>query len=376
MSKKIKILFQLNQLGYGGTEKAVLTFLENIDLNKFVPYLYFNTNKGSFDYFRIKLLSFLSKQYSKKYNEKYIISFARLNNFKIILNNNLFMGNGYNDFKRIVYKLDPNIIHFNRGIERDFYTERINELPFHIKIVETNIFGKSSNINYLKRLDKIFFVSNWLKNKSDWAKGYPIGVLYNPIKKNSTNKTLHKELNIPSNVIVLGRISRPNLDDGKFISNILEQVLNKQTLFVSIGSSNKFKDITRNKNNIINLEPTTDTIFIDKFYNTIDILLHYRLEGETFGMNIAEAMIHGKTVISHFSQEDNAQEELILRYSDCGYVTNLELNEYSEKLKILIENKEKRIFFSENAKKVASKLFSEEKVIKELENHYINLTKK
>ena len=133
------------------------------------------------------------------------------------------------------------------------------------------------------------------------------------------------------------------------------------------------KNPTKNNSKIINLKPTTDLVILDKFYNTLDILLHFRKEGETFGMNIAEAMIHSKPVVSHFSEEDNAQYELILSSKECGFITNMNVEEYTEKVKILIENSKLRALFSKNAESVALELFSERKVTKVLEDYYRSL---
>ncbi|MBP9490775.1 MAG: glycosyltransferase [Aliarcobacter sp.] len=377
MSKeKIKVLIQLNQLGYGGTEKAVYTFLKNLNTEKFIFYVYLNSDIYTFNYYRIKVFSYFSKKYKIKFKEKYEISFSRWNDFLTVLDDRIFVGNGFDKLMKIVQKINPDIIHFNRGTFDDFYTTRVNEISKTIKLVETNIFGKDSNLYYLERLNTIFFVSKWLRDKSKWSLRYNSKILYNPINKVLIDKTLHLELNIPNGAIVLGRISRPNLDNGNFIFNILQKVLDKNIYFISIGASHDFINLTKDNPKIINLNPTTDNVFIDKFYNTLDILLHFREEGETFGMNIAEAMIHGKPVVSHVSKEDNAQYELIISYKDCGFVTNLDLNEYAEKLEILIKNPEIREGFSKNAKIVASEFFSEEKIALILEKYYQDLLRK
>ncbi|MGE4456625.1 MAG: glycosyltransferase [Arcobacteraceae bacterium] len=375
LEKKIKILFQLNSLGYGGTEKAIFTFLENIDLDKFTPYVYFNTDKGSLNYFRIIVFSIIWKKYKKKYDEKYVISFARLSDFSRLLGDNLFVGNGFDDFIEVIHKIKPDIVHFNRGTYDDFYTVNIKQIPENVKIVETNIFGEPSNENYLKRLSRIFYVSCWLQCKATWGIGYPSEVLYNPIKKVLTHETLREELGIPRNAIVLGRISRPNLDDGQFVYDVLQQVLTKNIWFVSIGSSEQFKENTKNMPNVICLQPTTDAILIDKFYNTLDILLHYRIEGETFGMNIAEAMMHSVPVVSHNSVIDNAQVELIQPLNDLcgGFVVNLQLNEYIEKVRNLINDTSLRKSMALNAKNIADKSFVESTVMRQLEAHYYQI---
>ena len=79
-----------------------------------------------------------------------------------------------------------------------------------------------------------------------------------------------------------------------------------------------------------------DSIEISKFFNTIDCLAHYRVDGECCPVNIQESMIHGKPVISHVSSVFNGQIEII---SDCGFVVN-DSYEYASKMMILMENKD------------------------------------
>lgn len=372
---KIKILYQLNQLGYGGTEKAIFTFLQNLNLTQFEPYVYFNTDYKSLHYYRKKILSLLSKKYRKKFRAQYITAFARYQEFeKIVGKSHIYVGNGIDDFLSTIANVNPNIIHFNRGNEEDFYTSHIQLIPNNIICVETNIFGKSSNINYMNRLSKIFLVSRWLMDRYNWNANTKAKVLYNPICLPKTELTLREELSIPKNSIVLGRISRPNLDNGEFIENILSSILNNDIYFITIGASEDFKQKTQSNKYIICLNPTTDEVYLSKFYNTIDVLLHYRKEGETFGMNIAEAMIHGKPVISHKSNIDNAQIELLLQEVQSGYIVN-EINavEYIEKINLLIHNSNLLYNMGNNAKRIALQKYAEKIVTKQLESYYLSI---
>lgn len=374
---KTKILFQLNQLGYGGTEKAIFTFLQNLDLTQFEPYLFFNIDYKSLNYYRRKLLSLFSKKYAKSFHAKYVISFARYDDFKHLLGeDHIFIGNGMSDFLNVLRKIHPDIIHFNRGNEEDFYTAKIDLIPKEIACVETNIFGKHSNPRYEDRLSKIFFVSQWLIDRYGWSINPKAKVLYNPICTPKTDLNLRDELNIPSNAIVLGRISRPDLDNGEFIEKILASVLKNSIYFITIGSSEQFKQNTKDNQNIKCLDPTTDEVYLSKFYNTIDILLHYRKEGETFGMNIAEAMIHGKPVVSHKSSIDNAQAELLFDLTDtpAGIVTKEnDYAEYTDALNLLIQNNSFRLQMGKNAKLLSEKMFEEHLITNNLENFYLDL---
>ena len=373
---KIRILFELSSLGYGGTEKAIYTFIENLDLSKFEPYLFFSTDYKTVAYYRRKIKSLFSNKAKKNFIEKYVTYFTRLDDFKKMLGEDKVVLGNAEKFFNTVGKLNPDIIHFNRGISETFYTKSIEKIPLHIKVVETTIFGKEADVKYMSRLDRIFFISNWLLKKTAPVSKNRRHLLYNPIKLPSSKTDLRNRYNIPQNAIVLGRMSRPNLDDGEFIYNVLENVLDNNIYFISIGASQAFQKKMQHHKNIIFFAPVIDVEFISSFYNTIDILLHYRREGETFGMNIAEAMIHGKPVISHKSFLDNAQAELLTEDKNCQcgiIVEENDLKGYIKAVKTLIDNKDLRTELSENAEIRAHNLFAEDKVTHSLEQEYLAL---
>jgi glycosyltransferase involved in cell wall biosynthesis len=373
---KIRILFELSSLGYGGTEKAIYTFIENLDLARFEPYLFFSTDYKTVAYYRRKIKSLFSNKAKKNYTEKYVTYFTRLDDFKRILGEDKVVLGNAEKFFNTVEKLNPDIIHFNRGLSETYYTRSSEKIPLHIKVVETNIFGKETNAKYLSRLERIFFISNWLLKKASSASKIKAHLLYNPIKLPSSKTDLRKHYNIPKNAVVLGRMSRPNLDDGEFIYNVLEKVLDDNIYFISIGASPAFQKKMQHHKNIIFFEPVIDVEFISSFYSTIDILLHYRREGETFGMNIAEAMIHGRPVISHESFLDNAQAELLTEDENClcGIITEEnDLKGYIKAVKTLVNNEDLRTELSKNAETRARKLFAEDKVTYALEQAYLSL---
>ena len=59
------------------------------------------------------------------------------------------------------------------------------------------------------------------------------------------------------------------------------------------------------------LAPVLDEAGLSRFYSLIDVLAHARRDGETCGMNIQEAMYHGLPVITHISDNHNAQPEIL-----------------------------------------------------------------
>jgi glycosyltransferase involved in cell wall biosynthesis len=91
-----------------------------------------------------------------------------------------------------------------------------------------------------------------------------------------------------------------------------------------------------------NMAPTVDAHTLSTFYNTIDILAHARADGETFGSNIAEAMMHGKPVVTHVAVPSHprmgvfqAQTELV-QDDVTGYVVPHDVPAYAFALEQLI----------------------------------------
>ena len=373
----IKVLYQLNNLGYGGTEKSILTFIENLDKNKFEPYLYLNSDINSLKFWIVKLLAHFSERYSLKYNEKYIRNFVRVDQFKDALNQRLIIGRGMQGLINAISKINPDIIHFNRGIEEDFYTKSISKIDDRHVLIETNIFGESSNAEYLDRLKKVIFSSHWLCSRANWAVGPKKEVLYLPVKdfkvsEKKREKTRHT-LQIPKDAIVVGRLSRPNLDDGDFILQVFEEILlcKPSIIFITIGSTEEFQFKTAKSTSIINLPPSVDEDALASFFSAIDVFMHYRVEGETFGLNIAEAMTAGLPIVTHISSRDNAQVELVTKYRTCGIVIeNLSAAGYARALIQLFDDTAQRRTLSENSRANSRELFSPISLTRKLESIY------
>lgn len=372
----VKILFHLNQAGYGGTEKAILTFCENLDRKRFSPYLFiYNTGSRS-RYYRHRLQSWFSAKARQRFHNRYIASRARLPDFiKVLGKGRVFEGRAER-FSEVINTISPDVVHFNRGKWETFYDQLIDSVPESTVCIESNIFGYPASDHYFKRMAKVYFVSHWLLQKSPWSetKG---AVLYNPIRKPASELTIRDQLGIPADAFVAGRISRPDLADDNFILDVFNSITDSRFYLLVLAGSEVMRKSAAENSRIRLIEATTDEAVISKFYNSIDLLLHYRIEGETFGMNIAEAMIHGKPVISHMSDVDNAQAELLAKTEQHGTVGFVapqhDMAAYLKYITDLMNSPDDLATIGNNAKQRAQQLFQEDVMTRFLENEYLGM---
>jgi hypothetical protein len=348
MDKKIKICFYAHTVDYAGTWRSHERIILNLDKNIFDPYIIYrqeaDNNRLPFiinNFDNGNLISFSAKNNKTGPEQGY--SFIETN-FYDILNN---------------YNFD--IFHFARG---GYY-----EWPFVKRFcpiqIETNIFGSRDNSEFLDCSISISETINRLRGGSDI-------MIYNPIPNENPNAIdLKKIYNISENYFVFGRIGRKD-NFHPIALNALRLLKNKNINFkyIIIGACDstisKINELGLNDDCII-VETTDNDDYIDNFHKTIDVFLHYRSDGETFGTAIAQSMMYGNPVISHYAGY-NAQSEII---ADGGYVSNNEID-YCDEIIKLINDKNYYKFRSEKSK-LRSIDFEEKTITKKIETLYINL---
>jgi glycosyltransferase involved in cell wall biosynthesis len=201
-----------------------------------------------------------------------------------------------------------------------------------------------------------------------------VEIMYNPCEKPLSNFNLRDKLKIPHNAFVIGRVGRP--DDGVYdpISILAyKEIETHNTYFLALSPPPKMIEDAKKLNlkNFIALNYIVDEVEMSKFYNTIDVLAHARRDGETFGCNLAEAMIHAKPCVSHLTDEMNGQVETI---GDGGVVVEKDdVKSYAQALKKLLEDKKYYEELSRKAKKRAIENFDAETLTKRLEKIYLKL---
>ncbi len=116
------------------------------------------------------------------------------------------------------------------------------------------------------------------------------------------------------------------------------------------------------------LPPTSSELEIWAFHNAIDVLAHFRKDGETQGLNIGEAMFCGKPIISHKSSMWNAH----LEYLDpsFSFIAGLDnIDEYASFMETFAQDQSRALIkkMGAEAKKVAYEKFHIFKHIGEFE---------
>ncbi|MCR4344588.1 MAG: glycosyltransferase family 4 protein [Candidatus Scalindua sp.] len=347
----MKIVHYSHQLGMGGTEKCMQYFLEYLHNIGHDCYCIHNRQKTD---------------EAGGYREKLIQD--------ILGNEKVLDYSSEEDFFHVLEKIGPDIFHIHRsGCPDEFPI--IPRLKSYVnKCVETNVFGGFDPANII---DLTLYISDYLFKKAQHP-NRKTGVICYPVKAPSHINDLRNTLGISSSTFVMGRIGRP--DDYIFdpISlralKIIEEKGDYDILYlVQSPPPNMIKtarDIGLRKIHFLTVPIVTDDE-VTSFYNTIDILAHARRDGETFGLNIVEAMIHGKPVISHKSRMANAHKPFVKK---CGFFAGVDnYKQYAKYINILYNNRTKRIILGEKGRKFAIDNFLLTKIGKKLEICYRQL---
>ena len=221
------------------------------------------------------------------------------------------------EFYEIVKEIKPFIMHRQ--------TSGQPEMPFvppltqHIEhLISTAIFG---HVDESVPLSRVIYISNYMQHCAGIF-GPTVRLIGIPVEAPLTNEDLRKELDIPKDAFVFGRIGR---DDNDIYDPVnlggFSQVEDDNTYFVALAASDVLKTTAEGMGikNIRYVDKTLDDVRISKFYNTLDVLAHSRKDGECNPGNIWEGFAHGKPVVSHYGIPYNGH---IQEIGDCGFVTN------------------------------------------------------
>lgn len=365
----IKVLHYLRHLGLGGTEKTCQLFFEHADRSKFevaVAYEKSGTHP--------RLEEF--QKGAEVCGGKLFEIDSRPVHDTDYFSKKEFNGTG---LQAVVDDFKPDILHVYRSGYHEFPSpgHHVNVPHF----VETNVFGFYDNN---PKIDRTLFMSKWLMDFASRQLGIKhnrFDFVNNPVEM----PRVFDELAITQRwkaegATVVGRCGRP--DNGIYNSLNVESVrlLRMQGYdirFVVVAPpSNMLDDLARHEIPFYVIEPTTNPIVLSTFYNSVDIYTHARADGETFGVNIAEAMIHGKPVITHIAVPSvpgmgvfQSQTELVA-HAETGFIVQNNPAEYADALKHLIDNPDTRRKMGEAGKRKAEAEYEVKACMSKLERIY------
>ncbi|MGE4233836.1 MAG: glycosyltransferase family 4 protein [Bacteriovoracia bacterium] len=385
--KKIRVIHFCNQLGVGGTERTMELFCTYLDRSRFEIFVVSVFRRPKFlDKLRLSTASALGHSKSKAKLNLWASFNARIPNFKkIIPSKNLFLidqsKNLDEAIAQTIKNIKPDVLHVHYSGTAEPPTNNFELLSSIPVTLTTNQFEIQNTSKAHSLVKKMFFVSKWmLENKATWAKNDPRAeVFYNLIEKPLTKETLRSNLGIPKDAFVVGRIGRADsgIHDPISLKAYREVTLKSQSktpmYFLALSApENMLRDAKEmGIKNFISLPANTDPVYVSRFFNSIDVLAHARRDGETFGCNIAEAMMHRKPVISHLTPYMNAQKEII---GNGGFVVEEdEWQDYAEHLRQLYENPGLREEIAQKALSRALSEFEAERLTKRLEQSYLEL---
>ncbi|MDO8575682.1 MAG: hypothetical protein Q7R78_03215, partial [bacterium] len=357
--------YHISGLSFGGTEKFLQIVAKFLNKEKYEVFFMYsskkrnnstNENDGRIEYLKekgVNLIDFEFDSFEKKY--PYYFKNMTPNITDVINDNNIDL---------LVTATDGHT---------EFPINMIRDIP----IVLINIFGAP---NLQKNIIKNVCISKEVASKiRGIVPQKKIGVIYIPSEEPAKEalelgKKLRNDFNIKETDLVFGRIGRA--DDTIFdpigINAFKLTVMKYPNSHYIIMSPPPILVELVNKERIHNvhfLPPSSRELDIWTFHNAIDVLAHFRKDGESCGLNIAESMLCSKPIISHKSMIWNAHLEYLA--SDFSRIADVDnIDQYAGYMEEMLNLKKcsKLELMGAKAKDVAQGLFLINNSIHKFEN--------
>lgn len=223
---------------------------------------------------------------------------------------------------------------------------------FNFKVVETNFHGSTAT----KADMRVFPSHEMIIGRT--IKGQH-RVIPNPTMPKLTEDNLREELNLKDKFI-FGRIGRPAADIYSPTSlQAFKRIENDSVHFLYVAPHQGARDDVNRFGikNITFIEQNIDELYLSKIYNTFDVLCHANRMGETFGNTLAEAMMHGKPIVSHWGGKWPQAQKEVIGEDKIMYICDNKVDLYSNLMTKLFENKQEYNDYSTYANKRAEELY-------------------
>uniref|UniRef100_A0A7C3YZY2 Glycosyltransferase n=1 Tax=Desulfobacca acetoxidans TaxID=60893 RepID=A0A7C3YZY2_9BACT len=299
---KIRLIEVSNQLGLGGTELALENFCRHLDLSRFeITVVGFNDGGV-----RAEILQDLG--------------------FKVLV-----LKRDRAAWEEILAGCD--VLHYHGPGLLDpaiFEPVRKQKPPL---VIQTNVFGMMDNGPYYDLIDVDLYISKMLlvrRLRQDREKGndyrHKRYVLYYPVDVQRLEENLPTPLEVAAcrrklgleGRLTLGRVGRAA--DAKFHEvaiRMMPRLVRQypQVKFLVVGFTEHMQRLARRlgvQDFFVWVDTTADLRTLLTYYRSMDLYLAASAIGESFGMNIAEAMACGLPIVAVSTpKHDNAQIELV-----------------------------------------------------------------
>ena len=282
------------------------------------------------------------------------------------------------NFGEVIAKIDPQIVHLHRSGYAEWPCNR-NYAP-NAKWIETNIFG-FNDVTKHRQIDANIYISEFIKEAALKGGNKAGPVLYNPIEMPALDMTkanklacrekLLRRFGMPDDAVIMGRVGRPDNFDPIALRAMKQVQSSCPQLFYLIvnGCDNWRNEVTNLRlENVHFLDPIIDDAELSAFYMGLNFYAHARSDGECCPCNIQEAMMHGLTVVSHYSAIYNGQPEIIESGGFCVPLGDAE--GYAKILEQLVLHPQVAEHFGREARRRAMRDFEASCIVSKLERIY------
>lgn len=360
------LVYHISGLSHGGTEKNLQLIASGLSEKYNVFFMYGNkiideSRKNIIDQ-RVKLVPF-----SYSLNEVDVPH--KLHNMKPHMKEVL-------EEKKIdlIITASPGYAHYPWNI--------IEKTP----IILNNVFGAPSLQKNI--VGHVFVSETVLKHAEVWTgkrthhyvKFAPIGKMP-PSEVRDLGSKLRSKIGIPESDFVFGRIGR---DSDTIFDPIgiyaWQSIAEKypETHFLIMSPPDILKNIVANEKipRVHFIPPSGDEKDIWSFHGALDAMAHFRKDGETSGVAIAESLTIGNPIITHRSTIWNAHLDYLTQ--DCARVANIDsIEEYAAYMEefISLRNSDKDAWknLQKNAAEIGYRNFSPDTYVKKIHDIIENI---
>ncbi len=306
--KKNILFYHISGLSFGGTEKNLQILARHLNKERYnVYFMYSPKPRGSSGGIRLDGRA----EYVKSGDVELIeFDYASMDSL----------------YPYVVHGMCPSVFEVLREKNIDLLVTAgsgYNEFPFNlinaIPIILINIFASPL---VQKNVAKSICISQEVKKRvSQYVGEKGLEVMYIPTEGPLSDSFkrgigLRSSLGLSDNDIVFGRIGRA--DDGIFDPigiRAFQKIVQTypQAHYLIMSPPPILRKIVEDERipHVHFLDPSFREEDVWAFYAAIDVLAHFRADGESFGLNIAEAMLSKKPVITHRSRLWNAHLEYL-----------------------------------------------------------------